>query len=79
VLGIASCAVTRWECGRASADHGRVHNIGEGPDIVTDDDLEAQRRHAARVFWRAQEQDVIMLNLLRAKAGLPPFVPDTSA
>jgi hypothetical protein len=46
---------------------------------VTDDDLEAKPKTSGLVFWRAQEQDLTMVNLLRAKAGLPPFVPDTSA
>jgi hypothetical protein len=79
VLGMPWFGVSPWECGPASADDNR-HDIGEGgPDDVSAEGLEAHKRHAARVFWRAQEQDVIMLNLLRGQAGLPPIVPDTSA
>jgi hypothetical protein len=46
---------------------------------VTDDDLKAKPKTSGPVFWKAPEQDLTMVNLLRAKAGLPPIAPDTSA
>jgi hypothetical protein len=46
---------------------------------VTDQDLEAQRKTATKVFWHSPDQDMAIINVLRVQAGLPPIVPDTSA
>lgn len=70
--------VTPWPCGPASVDDGRVCDNGKGQGIMTAGYFAAQQRHAAaKAFWHAQEDDVAIVNQLRAQARLPQIAHDT--
>ena len=56
-----------------------MQDIDKGQSIVKAEDFAAQQRHvAAKTFWQAQEDDVTIVNQLRAQTGLPPIVQATN-
>lgn len=56
-----------------------VYDIGKGETIVTKDYFKEQQNKAAtKVFWSSSAHDVAMVNRLRARAGLPALVHDTT-